>query len=134
MIGDTKTGPLSLIAGQDSHKREPVKKTRKADINLPRSLSKSILQQQPPKEPEAQDDEQEGQISQTLKELRNFTLAPPLHDFQVRPATWCLTTFTAIILLGVRNHQMTYTILWLESSSKYSINCLKLKHGTGITH
>ncbi|XP_078327311.1 uncharacterized protein LOC111103095 isoform X7 [Crassostrea virginica] len=54
MIGDTKTGPLSLIAGQDSHKREPVKKTRKADINLPRSLSKSILQQQPPKEPEAQ--------------------------------------------------------------------------------
>nr|XP_022292886.1 uncharacterized protein LOC111103736 [Crassostrea virginica] len=83
MIGDTKTGPLSLIAGQDSHKREPVKKTRKADINLPRSLSKSILQQQPPKEPEAQDDEQEGQISQTLKELRNFTLAPPLPDFQV---------------------------------------------------
>lgn len=27
MIGDTKTGPLSLIAGQDSRK-EPVKKTR----------------------------------------------------------------------------------------------------------
>lgn len=28
MIGDTKTGPLSLIAGQDNHRREPVKKTR----------------------------------------------------------------------------------------------------------
>lgn len=32
MIGDTKTGPLSLIAGQDSHKREPVKKTRVREI------------------------------------------------------------------------------------------------------
>lgn len=28
MIGDTKTGPLSLIAGQDNQRREPVKKTR----------------------------------------------------------------------------------------------------------
>lgn len=28
MIGDTKTGPLSLIAGQDNLRREPVKKTR----------------------------------------------------------------------------------------------------------
>lgn len=31
-----------------------------------------------------QENEPEGQISQTLKELRNFTLAPPLPDFQVR--------------------------------------------------
>ncbi|XP_052709606.1 uncharacterized protein LOC128184239 isoform X11 [Crassostrea angulata] len=83
MIGDTKTGPLSLIAGQDNHRREPVKKTRKDDINLPRSLSKSVLQQQKPNEPDDQENEPEGQISQTLKELRNFTLAPPLPDFQV---------------------------------------------------
>eukprot|EP00105_Crassostrea_gigas_P042377 XP_019926525.1 PREDICTED: serine/arginine repetitive matrix protein 1 isoform X9 [Crassostrea gigas] len=54
MIGDTKTGPLSLIAGQDNHRREPVKKTRKDDINLPRSLSKSVLQQQKPNEPDDQ--------------------------------------------------------------------------------
>ncbi|XP_065926679.1 neurofilament medium polypeptide isoform X3 [Magallana gigas] len=83
MIGDTKTGPLSLIAGQDNQRREPVKKTRKDDINLPRSLSKSVLQQQKPNEPDDQENEPEGQISQTLKELRNFTLAPPLPDFQV---------------------------------------------------
>ncbi|XP_048769283.1 titin-like isoform X3 [Ostrea edulis] len=72
MIGDTKTGPLSLIAGQDSRK-EPVKKTRKEGITLPRSLSRSVVQQQASKGPETQVNATDAQ-SRRRQSLANRTL------------------------------------------------------------
>ncbi|XP_062602644.1 uncharacterized protein LOC134264356, partial [Saccostrea cucullata] len=72
-IGDTKTGPLSLIAGSESQRREPVKKTRKEGITLPRSLPKPVVPPKTPKEPETQISTSDAQ-SRRRQSLANRTL------------------------------------------------------------
>lgn len=77
-----------------------------------------------------QEEDAEGGISQTLKELRNFTLAPPLPDFKVRHM---VLAFTAINYCGyITKQEHTGLVLGLLVLLFLSITVWRLKHGSGI--